>query len=291
MGYLLLFLAALLHQVETVIVKKYGQKHQVGGMFFNAVICLFSMVFFVVTDKDGLNFPKEIWAYGIISCGMFAAGFYYMYAALKTGSYALTKLLSSFSGIITISYGMFILKEPANWLTYVALFLVFLSVFMMNYGKKDAQDTKKSFSVRWLLYVIVTLAANGFIGIIRRAQQIRFDAACDNEFMIISLGGAFVALTLFGLFMERERLGYIVKHGTLYGAIAGAFNGATNFTTLLVLLYLPISVSTPISTGAGVVLSFAISILFYKEKFTKMQFSSAIIGMIALVLLKISQSI
>ena len=33
MGYLLLALKALFHQSETMIVKKYGQKHKAGGMF------------------------------------------------------------------------------------------------------------------------------------------------------------------------------------------------------------------------------------------------------------------
>ena len=141
MGYLLLILKAISHQTETMIVRRYGQKHKVGGMFFNAVICLFSLVFFVATDKGGFYFPKALWTYGLISCAMFASGFYFMYAALKTGSFALTKLLSSFSGVITISYGIVILKENANWLTYVSLALIFTSVFLMNFGKRDRLRT------------------------------------------------------------------------------------------------------------------------------------------------------
>lgn len=35
MGYLFLFLKSLFHQSETMIVKKYGQKHRAGGMFLS----------------------------------------------------------------------------------------------------------------------------------------------------------------------------------------------------------------------------------------------------------------
>ena len=293
MGYLFLILKAVAHQSETMVVKKYGQKHQVGGMFFNAVICLFSLVFFAVTDKGGFYFPKELWLYGIISSLMFAGGFYYMYAALKAGSFALTKLLSSFSGVITIFYGIAILRERANYLTYISLALVFVSVFLMNFKRTNADDTaeKKPFSLKWLIYVIIVLVCNGFIAILQKMQQLRFDNACSNEFMIISLGGAFLALAIFGFVLERERFGYIVKHGTLYGMAAGVLNGISNFTGLLMLLYLPISLSTPLNTGAGIVLSFVISIAIYKEKFNKVQLLSAVVGLVALILMKISQSI
>ena len=293
MGYLLLILKAFSHQAETMIVRRYGQKHQVGGMFFNAVICLFSMIFFVVTDKGGYYFPKSLWTYGIISCIMFASGFYFMYAALKNGSFALTKLLSSFSGVITIFYGIAILKENANWLTYVSLVLIFTSVFLMNFGKADktSQENKKAFSVKWLVYVVIVFVSNGLIGVLQREQQLAFDGRCDNEFMIISLLGAFLALMIFGFILERERLGYIIKHGTLYGMGAGLLNGASNFSGILMFLYLPVSLSTPLVTGLGIVLSFVISITLYKEKFNKMQMLSAVTGLVALVLLNVSKYI
>ncbi len=293
MGYLLILLKTFFNQAETMIVKKYGQKHQIGGMFFNAVICLFSMIFFFITDKDGLYFPKELWSYGLISCVLFAAGFYYMYAALKVGSFAITKMFTSFTVIVTIVYGIVVLKESANLLTYVSIALILVSIFFMNFNNidKSSDDNKKSFSVKWLIYVIIVFAANGFIGVLQRAQQIRFDAKCDNEFMIISLAGAFLGLTIIGLILERERLGYIVKHGTVYGMCAGIFNGASNFTGMLVLLCLPISISSPVSTGVGMIANFAISIIIYKEKFSKMQLLSAVMGLTAVVLLKVSELI
>ena len=290
MGYLLILINQAAHQVEGMLVRRYGKKHGAGGLFFNAIICLFAMFFFVLTDKGGFYFPKELWLYGFVSCLMFAAGFYSMYLALQLGSYAISRLISSFSGVFAIVYGLVFLKEPAGVMTYIAFILVFASVFLMNYktGGKEKEE-EKGFSVKWLISVLVALVSNGMIAVLSRMQQLRFENACDNEFMMLSLGGAFAALMLIGLVTERGKLKQILKYGMLYGGIAGLMNGAANLVNLATYLFLPISVVTPIRTGLGIVTNFVISVFVYKEKFTRRQLVSAVIGVLALVLLKLGQ--
>ena len=290
MGYLLILINQAAHQVEGMLVRRYGKKHGAGGLFFNAIICLFAMLFFVLTDKGGFYFPKELWLYGFVSCLMFAAGFYSMYLALQLGSYAISRLISSFSGVFAIVYGLVFLKEPAGVMTYIAFILVFASVFLMNYktGGKEKEE-EKGFSVKWLISVLVALVSNGMIAVLSRMQQLRFENACDNEFMMLSLGGAFAALMLIGLVTERGKLKQILKYGMLYGGIAGLMNGAANLVNLATYLFLPISVVTPIRTGLGIVTNFVISVFVYKEKFTRRQLVSAVIGVLALVLLKLGQ--
>jgi len=288
MGFLLIFLNQTAHQLESMLVRRYGKKHGAGGLFFNAIICLFAMIFFVLTDRDGFFFPRELFLYGLVSCLMFAAGFYSMYLALQLGSYAISKLICSFSGVFAIVYGLVFLKEPAGVITYIAFALVFISVFLMNYKTGGGEkDEEKAFSMKWLICVLVSLVSNGLIAVLSRMQQIRFDNACDNEFMILSLGGAFAALLLIALFTERSGLKKMLKFGTLYGGLAGLMNGAGNFVNLATYLFLPISVVTPIRTGLGIVMNFVVSVLLYKEKFTRLQLVSAVIGVFALVLLNL----
>ena len=45
-GMLYLVAGALAHQLEAIIVKRYGQKYGNGGMFFNVFLCLFAVVYF-----------------------------------------------------------------------------------------------------------------------------------------------------------------------------------------------------------------------------------------------------
>ena len=128
-GILLIMAGVLVHQFEAMTVKHYGQKHESGGMFFNAMICLFSMIYFIVTDKEGLHFPPEILFLGLINSAMYALGFYTAYLAYQIGSFGLTKLLTSFGSVITILYGILFLKEPATIYTTVSVILIFISVF------------------------------------------------------------------------------------------------------------------------------------------------------------------
>ena len=116
MGVLLIILNQLTHSGEGMVVRRYGRKYGDGGMMFNAILCLFSAVFFVVTDKGGLVFTKELIVYGIIGCILFAAGFYGAYLALQMGSFAMKRLINSFSGLISIFYGIFFLSDVASLL-------------------------------------------------------------------------------------------------------------------------------------------------------------------------------
>ena len=284
MGTFLIAISLLVHQAEGVVVKEYGKRRESGGTFFNAIICFFSMIFFVVTDKGGFYFPRALLTYGILSCLAYAGGFYFMYLALRIGSYANTKLVSSLSGIVIIIYGIVFLNEESNVITWIAVFLIFLSVFLMNYSGKS----EEKINLKWLFYVLLTVVTSCVIGITKREQQLRFEGACDNEFMIISLFGAFVFLFIYGFISEREKLKTAVKSGMLFGAIAGAFNGASNLLSLIIYNFVPISIVSPVSTGGGLVLSFVVSGVLYKEKFSPRQIVSAVIGVIALVLFKIA---
>lgn len=81
-----------------------------------------------------------------------------------------------------------------------------------------------------------------------------------------------MALTLFGLILERERIGYIVKHGTLCGMGAGLFNGASNFAGLLLLLYMPISLSTPLTQVSILCLALPCLYFFINRNLPKCRF-------------------
>ena len=284
-GMLLILAGLTCHQAEAMLVRAHGKKHGAGGMHFNAIICLFAMIYFFVTDKNGLEFPPQIWLYGIANCFMYATGFYTAYLAFKLGSFGLTKLLSSFAGIISVFYGIVFLKEPTNPITYVALVLIFLSVFLMNYKKRDKKTGK--FSAGWIVCVLLTIISNGFISIIGKTEHDLMGDAFNNEFLIISLGGAAVMLFILGFIFDRGDIKSTFKYGFVYGAMAGIFNGINNLLALITYSYLPLSFISPVKTGLGIVFAFIVSLLFYREKFTRMQGASVVIGIIAVVLMNL----
>jgi drug/metabolite transporter (DMT)-like permease len=103
--------------------------------------------------------------------------------------------------------------------------------------------------------------------------------------MIISLGGAFLVLFVYGIVRERNNILSVIKHGLVYGACSGTLNGVMNFVQLMVYIYMPISVATSIKTGLTTACSFAVSGIAYKEKFNIVQIIGAVTGVVALLLL------
>lgn len=282
MGVLLIILNQITHLGEGMVVRRYGRKYGAGGLMFNAILCLFSAVFFVVTDKGGLVFTKELVLYGIIGCILFAAGFYGAYLALQTGSFGMTRLINSFSGLISIFYGIILLHEPASPLKWIAIALIFISSFIMKYQKGGG----KEFSWKWLMFAVITAVSNGFISVVQRIQQLKFNHAYNNEFMIICLVGAAVILAILGIIKEKDKFLPTLKKGSIYGVFAGMLNGASNFLNLLIISVFQLSGATPIRSGVGLATGFIVSIFIYKEEFKKIQLVGVLIAIVALVLFK-----
>ena len=288
MGILLILAQQILNNLESVVVKNYGKKHGDGGLFFNAIISFFAMIYFIVTDKGGLYFPPLLWVLGSISALLYAIGFYSMYLALSYGSFVMTKMITSFSLLFPLFFGLFFLKEPTTVFTYIGIGLIILSLVVKNvqFGKKPDAEPQKA-SSKWLVCTILSTVANGLISVISRLQQEYFHADCTNEFLLISLGGSFIALLVASLLKERGNIKYILKHGTIAGVLAGICNGAKNYIHLIVYLIMPISVSTPLGVGIGFITSFIFTKFIYKEKFTKGQLLGMILGGIAVIILKL----
>ena len=302
LGYLLILVVAVLNLGESMAVKAYAKRYGSGGMLMNAVIALFAALFFLVSDflkpeTRGLYFPAEMLPLALINCCLFAAGFYFAFLAFKIGPYGLTRLIASFSLLFTIFYGIFFLNEKTTALTYIGITMIFAAMVLINYKRPAAKPAsgksvneasaaeENGVSLKWLIYLLITVFSNGFIGILTRMQQIRFENACSNEFQIISIGGSFILLAVIGVIIDRDKLGAVAKNGLLYGLGAGLCNGAKNFTTLAIYLCLPLSVISPTSTGVGMISAFLVAILFYKEKYTTMQKIGVLLGALAVVLL------
>ncbi len=285
-GILIVLGALIAHQVEAMVVKHYGDKKGTGGMFFNAFLCLFAVVYFVISDKGGFDFYKGIWIYAVVNSLMFATGFYSMYIALKEGSFGLSRLIVSFTGVVSIFYGVVVLKEKLSVIQCVALVFIFVSIFLMRYQKSEKGE-KNKFSAKWIIAMILTFGSNAAIGILGKIQQVKFDNVYKNEYLIITFVGSALWLFILGFIYERESFKPTVKTGLLYGFVAGICNGVGNWLALIANEFLNLSIASPLKSGLSIVITFVASLIFYKEKFSVRQYIGAGIGVAAVVLMSI----
>ena len=270
--------------VEGVLIKKYNGKHDKGGFIFTAMVSLFSMLFFVITDKGGFDFRPEMLPYGIISGIFYCSASLLTFVALGCGPFTLSMLILSYSGILPISYGIFFLKDKVTVPMVIGIILILVSLYLNRAEKKD--EDKKA-SLKWLICIGISFIGSGMVNVIQKMQQLRFENSVNNEYMIVTLGFSAAVLFIVGFIKDHKDVLYILRYGGLYSSLAGISNGATNFITIAVNMLLPISVVSPIRAGTKVVLSFIVSLIIFKEKFVKRQIAGVIVGAIAIILLNI----
>lgn len=292
LGYLLVLLVVALNMGESIAVKAYAKKYNSGGFIMNAIIALFACAFFVVKvliSGDGFNFLGAMIPYALVNSLFYFCGFYLAYVAFKIGPFGLTRLVASFSLMMPIFYGIFFLNEPTNIFTYLGIALIVAAMVMMNYKGKSATDKKQegTVSLKWLVCILLSTVSNGFISIMTKMQQVKFNDVCSEEFQIISIGGSFIFLAIIGLISDRKNLTYVLKNGTLYGALSGVFNGAKNFIILFIYELLPISIVSPLKAGLAILASYLLSVIAYKEKYSVMQKIGVACGGAAVVILTI----
>lgn len=281
---LLILISTAANLMEGVLVKQYNNKHTKGGFVFTALVSLFSMLFFVITDTNGFTFTADMLPYSLISGVMYASASLLTFVALGCGPFALSMLFISYSGIFSIFYGFFFLHEDIGVFTWIGIACMLASVYLTR-AEKQPDENKASF--KWLVCIIVTVIGCGMFGVIQKMQQIRFDDALTNEYMTVSLGFSALVLFVIGCIKDGKDTWYILKNGTGYAALAGLSNGFCNFLVLVSNLLMPLAIATPVRVSMRIILSFAISKLFFKEKFLPRQIIGAAIGTASLILLNV----
>ncbi len=288
--FLLILLSSAIGLFEGIFIKKYNARHGKGGFLFTAIVSLFSMLFFILKDLtvgDGtLTFAPAILPYAIAAGIFYCSASFLTYVALGCGSFTLSMLILSYSGVFSILYGLLFLKEKLSVFAYIGLALIMISLFLTRAEKKKGAEEKK-LSLTWFITIGLSFIGSGMFGVLMRMQQVRFKATLDNEFMAVAL--AFSALVLFviGLIKNGKDLTYLLRHGGLYAALSGLSNGATNALSLIVTTMMAVSLASPIKAGTKILLSFLVSLLLFREKFSKRQLTGVALGTLALVLLNI----
>ncbi len=284
----LTFLSTGVNLVESVMIKKYNEKHSKGGYFFTGIVSLFSMLFFVGKDllvnRDGFDFNVEMLPYGIIAGIFFSMASILTFVALCCGPFALSRLILSYGGIFSICYGIFFLHDKIGVYTVMGILLMLVSLYL---NRAPKGDNERKASLKWLICIILSAVGSGMFSVIMKMQQVKFLNAVDNEFMIVCLGFSALALFVIGIIKDGKDTLYILKNGTAYSAVAGLSNGLSNFLTLFTNQLLAISIASPVRSGVGIIFSFIVSLLFFKEKFLPRQVVGMLIGTASIVLINL----
>ena len=283
MNAFLIISAVLCIGLQSVMRKSYGNRVLGKGIcLFNSVACLVAAVFFWISG--GLKFEVEpaVFFYAVVFAITYGTSGYFGFKALMTGPLSLTSLANSYSLMIPTLYGLIFQNEPISlWLIFGLGFLI-VSLLFITLKRSETQ-----ISLRWGIYAFFAFAGNGLCSTVQRVQQINFEGAYKNEFMIVALLMVTVFLFIMAYREERKDIGLCLKKGIGLMVFFGVANGMVNLFVMMLATRVAASLMFPLISAGSIILSWVLSSFLYKEKLTFLQNLGLVLGVLAVVFLNL----
>lgn len=267
---------------QQIVRKPYTQKSGGKGVyFFSLLVSLAAMVFFMVS-AGGFEWNAGVVPYAVCFALSYAVATVFGVLAVYCGSLSLTSLITSYSLLVPTIYGLVFLHDPIGKGLFPGLVLLVISLFLINRKSPGAPITLK-----WIVCVFLGFAGNGLCTVFQKAQQVAFDGAYKNEFMILALAVVAIAMGIMVVLKERNDIKTAVSAGWHLAVIAGIVNGIVNLFVMILSGIMPVSIMFPLISAGGILITYLVSRFVYKEELTKAQFAGFIIGIASVVFLNI----
>lgn len=268
--------------LQSVFKKTYSRKcDNKGVFFFSALTSLAAAAFFLATSS-GLDFQAAFLPHSLFFGIAYATATVCEVIAVTSGPLSLTTLVISYSLMLPTLYGLVFLKEPISAGLIPGLVLLVISLFLIRSRGDSAPITPK-----WVVSVLLAFVGNGFCSIAQKVEQVAFDGAYKNEFMICALLFVAAVLFLFSLGGERKDMGMLFKKGWYLAVLCGAFNGLVNLFVMLLFDRMPSSLMFPLISAGQIVFTSLAAWLLFREKLSRSQLFGLIFGILAVIFLNI----
>lgn len=275
----ILALVALGVSIQQVVKKEYNNR--IGGTFaFSAASAAISLIFYFAISQGKLDFSKELFGYSIAFSLSYSCALVGSFLAIKHGPLSLSSLVFQYSLLIPTFYGLIVYREPLKPSLIIGLLLLAISLFLVN---KRSEKAEMKISLRWLIFLLIGFAGNGFCSTVQKIQQYDFGGKYKSEFMIIAITVSSVVLFCISFFTEKKNALNSLKNGLVWIVICGLANGGVNFGTMVLTNVMSASVMFPIISAGSVIITCIASILIYKEQLSKAQITGFAVGIAAIV--------
>ncbi len=267
---------------QNILKKMYSKKTDGKGLYtYTLMIVLSALLFFVVTSKN-LSWNLSVIPYSVLFAVFFSMAIVMSTLAISCGPLSLTSLITSFSLMVPTFYGLIFLKEPVSFGLIPGLVLLSISIVLINKKEKNVPV-----NLKWLILVSLAFLGNGLCSVMQKVQQNAFNGGYKNEFMIISLVIVSVIVFVVSFIKERKEYKYYISKGAVSAFFNGMLNGSVNLFVMILSGLMSVSLMFPLVSVGGIVITFIVSKVFYKEQLTKAQHIGFLFGLAAVVFLNI----
>ena len=297
MTWLLYITNAILARTESALGKYSGKRggdpsvFNFGKTIAAATLCVI-LAFFV-----GFEYHTSTLILALVYSGALALSMHAGFMALSLGNMAIVSMLASFSLIIPTFWGLVFLNESLAVYGIIGLLLIAASIVLLNLKKGGGK-----LSLKCWIYALLTMMTNGVTSIVQKYHQLENPGLYRVEFMLISMVFAFLIFLFIRLKSKITEKGVFIKTDApakcnfvkkillnlalSLGLLSGVFNCFANFSILFLANSENASVLFPILSALNTIGACLIGRLFFKEKLSPLQFTSILLGIISVVLLK-----
>lgn len=262
----------------SVLAKLYDTKTEKRSAYvYGGCAAFFAAMFFLATS-GGLEFNPGFLGYSLGFGAAYATAIVSTTLAFRFGSIALTTLMTSLSLMIPTFYGIIFLNESVSVWMAVGLVMLVLSLCLINLKKGEG-----GVSVKWAIFAGLAFLGNGMCSTVQKMEQVAFSGAYKNEFMIAALLMVSVICFAAALATERGEIVYCLKKGVIYTIFYGICNGTLNLMVMVLGNMMPASLMFPLISALGIIGSFIVGRLLFKEKLSKMQLLGLLAGIVSIV--------
>jgi len=282
MAYLLMILAEVVGASQGMFTKQYTIRSTPPvPIWFAAISVFFSMMYLVISGGWNFTFSMELLPYAIGLGLMTAINQTTGILALREGPLSLSSLIGSYTIMIPILHGIFLLKETITPAIAAGIVLFMICMFLVSKKEKEV-----SFSFKWIVFVVMSLTSNGIALVVMKMQQTAFTGAYKNEFMIIGQGLAFLLLLAMTIIQRGDVKGNL-KYSILFGIPKGITVAVYSVLLLVLVNLMPAMLLYPLLTGLSMAITLVVSLFVYKEKLTKQQIAGYCVGVVSIILLNL----
>ena len=285
--YLLLLLMPVISCGQYVSQKQYNLKTQrPNAILFSAFTAFIALLFFVFTSGFNFDFNLRLIPYSVSYAIAYSLAYIGTVLAVRYGPMAIASLILSFTLIFPAFYGVIVRDDELGFIKILGFVFLFFAMLLANFHPNSGQKI----STKWIICVAVAFLGNGVCSIATNMQVdfVAKPAGADykHEYMIIALSISTLFLLIYGLVTSKS-----IKHDITscakYATANGVCNALVNLISLTLIGNIPNTVLYPTSSGLGMIVTFIMCFMIYKERFRKRQYVGYVCGVISIILLNI----
>ena len=283
--YFLLGTSVLFASLNSVLLHKAPIKNSYAIYPFNFISSVVWVILLLLLSGSTPQFSMGAILWGLLYGSVQVFFLFFKSRAMSTGDVSVTTLLGNCSLLVSLIVSYIAWDERINIMQLLGLILLIISVFLCVY-----QPGKKSFSLKWIIYVFFFFIFASGVGIIFKAFS-KYGGNTDLSAMMIC--SALVMMVAFLIISISYRPENFLKDDTgikrflLYAIISGVLSCGYNRLNAFLSGALQAVIFFPGFNGGVVLVSTIMGILLCREKYNAKKIIALLLGTVSIVIIGI----